>query len=135
MATVTAADFECSPSTVLKALRREGRRDDWEHHPPSCGNGSAPPTRGRLTLDLDPMVQRRLKAVAAMKGISMRQYCLTAIGRELSKDEVQGVVDLPFGHEALDRLDALRKEIFGDRILPGDSVDLIREARESRSTS
>ena len=26
----------------------------------------------RLTLDLDPMVQRRLKAVAAMKGISMR---------------------------------------------------------------
>ena len=32
MATVTAADFECSPSTVLKALRREGRRDDWEHH-------------------------------------------------------------------------------------------------------
>ena len=89
----------------------------------------------RLTLDLDPMVQRRLKAVAAMKGISMRQYCLTAIGRELSKDEVQGVVDLPFGHEALDRLDAFRKEIFGDRILPGDSVDLIREARESRSTS
>ena len=89
----------------------------------------------RLTLDLDPMVQRRLKAVAAMKGISMRQYCLTAIGRELSKDEVQGVVDLPFGHKALDRLDALRKEIFGDRILPGDSVDLIREARESRSTS
>ena len=53
----------------------------------------------RLTLDLDPMVQRRLKAVAAMKGISMRQYCLTAIGRELSKDEVQGVMDLPFGHE------------------------------------
>jgi hypothetical protein len=89
----------------------------------------------RLTLDLDPMVQRRLKAVAAMKGISMRQYCLTAIGRELSKDEVQGVVDLPFGHEALDRLDTLRKEIFGDRVLPGDSVDFIREARESRSTS
>ena len=89
----------------------------------------------RLTLDLDPMVQRRLKAVAAMKGISMRQYCLTAIGRELSKDEVQGVIDLPFGHEALDRLDTLREEIFGDRVLPGDSVDFIREARESRSTS
>ena len=89
----------------------------------------------RLTLDLDPMVQRRLKAVAAMKGISMRQYCLTAISRELSKDEVQGVIDLPFGHEALDRLDALRKEIFGDKVLPGDSADFIREARESRSTS
>ena len=77
----------------------------------------------------------QVKAVAAMKGISMRQYCLTAIGRELSKDEVQGVIDLPFGHEALDRMDTLRKEIFGDRVLPGDSADFIREARESRSTS
>ena len=26
----------------------------------------------RLTLDMDPMFQRRLKAVAALKGISMR---------------------------------------------------------------
>ena len=87
----------------------------------------------RLTLDLDPLVQRRLKAVAAIKGISMRQYCLTAINRELAKDEKKGVTKLPFGHEALDRLDSLRKEILGDKILPGDSVDFIREARESRS--
>ena len=48
-----------------------------------------------LTLDLDPPVQRRLKAVAAIKGISMRQYCLTAIGRELAKDEAAGVTILP----------------------------------------
>ena len=89
----------------------------------------------RLTLDLDPLVQRRLKAVAAIKGISMRQYCLTAINREMSTDEAQGIIDLPFGHAPLDRLDTLRKEIFGDQILPGSSVDFIREARESRSTS
>ena len=89
----------------------------------------------RLTLDLDPMVQRRLKAVAAIKGISMRQYCLTAIGRELAQDEVEGVTRLPFGHEALDRLDALRKEMLGDKVLPGDSVEFIREARESRPAS
>ena len=87
----------------------------------------------RLTLDLDPPVQRRLKAVAATKGISMRQYCLTAIDKELAKDETKGVTSLPFGHEALDRLDTLSKEIFGDKILPGDSVELIREAREARS--
>ena len=89
----------------------------------------------RLTLDLDPMVQRRLKAVAAIKGISMRQYCLTAIGRELAQDEAEGVTRLPFGHEALDRLDALRKEMLGDKVLPGDSVEFIREARESRPAS
>ena len=88
--------------------------------------------RKRLTLDLDPPVQRRLKAVAAIKGISMRQYCLTAITRELSTDEAEGLLNLPFGHEALDRLDTLSKDIFGDKILPGDSVEFIREARESR---
>ena len=88
----------------------------------------------RLTLDLDPSVQRRLKAAAAIKGMSMRQYCLAAITRELVKDEVKTVPSLPFGHEALDRLDALRLEIFGDEVLPGDSVEFIREARESRST-
>ena len=87
----------------------------------------------RLTLDLDPPVQRRLKAVAAIKGISMRQYCLTAIEKELAKDEGKGVTSLPFGHEALDRLDTLGKEIFGDKILPGDSVEFIRDAREVRS--
>jgi hypothetical protein len=63
----------------------------------------------------------------------MRQYCLTAITRELSKDEAQGVLNLPFGHEALDRLDSLREDIFGDDVLSGDSVEFIREARESRS--
>ena len=41
----------------------------------------------RLTLDLDPALQRRLKAVAALKGISMRQYCQTAIDKELVRDE------------------------------------------------
>ena len=91
------------------------------------------PKKKRLTLDLDPMVQRRLKAVAAMKGISMRQYCLTAINKELAQDEGTAVTSLPFGHEALDRLDILRREIFGGQILPGDSAEFIREARESRS--
>ena len=89
--------------------------------------------RKRLTLDLDPPVQRRLKAIAAVKGISMRQYCLTAIDKELAKDEAKSVASLPFGHEALDRLDTLRKEIFGDTILPGDSIEFIQEAREARS--
>ena len=92
-------------------------------------------TKKRLTLDMDPPVQRRLKVMAALKGISMRQYCLTAIDKELAQDESVGIVGLPFGHEALDRLDALSKEILGDRTLPGDSAEFIREARESRSAS
>ena len=89
----------------------------------------------RLTLDMDPPVQRRLKVIAALKGISMRQYCLTAIDKELAQDEAAGVPNLPFGNEALDRLDALREEILGDKVLPGDSAEFIREAREYRSMS
>ncbi len=86
----------------------------------------------RLTLDMDPPVQRRLKAVAAIKGISMRRYCLTAINRELDRDEANGALTGTFN---IERLVALQEEEFGDRILPGDGSEFIREARESRTTS
>ena len=86
----------------------------------------------RLTLDLDPPVQRRLKAVAALKGISMRQYCLTAIDKELAKDEANGVSGQRSGPSDAERFAALRKEIFGDKVLPGSGADFIREAREIR---
>ncbi len=137
----------------------------------------------RLTLDMDPAFQRRLKATAALKGISMRQYCLTAIDRELAKDEVnavgQPVRDVPSSEPAahsecaifngskvpaistdniLDASDngdaelesantvggkserfkigeliALRDEISRGRVFSGNSVDLLREAREIRA--
>ena len=86
----------------------------------------------RLTLDLDPPVQRRLKAVAALKGISMRRYCLTAIDRELARDAANGVFAGSFNIEALV---ALQDEAFGDTVLPGDGAEAIREARESRDNS
>jgi hypothetical protein len=52
-------------------------------------------------------LQRRLKAVIALKGSSMRQYCQAAIEKALTKDEAQGLTALPFGQEALDRLAVL----------------------------
>lgn len=86
----------------------------------------------RLTLDLDPVFQRRLKVIAALKGVSMRGYCQAAIDRELTKDEAGGVgaflADKP-DHEMFAEL---RQEIFGGKPLPGSSADLIREAREIR---
>ena len=48
----------------------------------------------RLTLDLDPTFQRRLKAFAALKGVSMRGYCQAAIDRELTRDEANGMAGL-----------------------------------------
>lgn len=87
----------------------------------------------RLTLDIDAPIQRRLKVIAALKGISMRRYCLAAIERELDRDEATGAESLPFGEEALNRLASLQAEVFGGRKVPGDSAALIREAREARA--
>lgn len=86
----------------------------------------------RLTLDLDPPFQRRLKAIAALKGVSMRQYCESAIDRELTKDEVSGVGGALPKRPDHELLAELRWEIFRGKPLPGNSADLIREAREIR---
>ncbi len=84
----------------------------------------------RLTLDLDAPIQRRLKAVAALKGVSMRLYCQTAIERELAKDEADGLLS---GRFSFAKLEASRDEILGDRVFQGDSVEFIRQSRESRN--
>ncbi|MYC39183.1 MAG: hypothetical protein F4X66_20075 [Chloroflexi bacterium] len=88
--------------------------------------------RKRLTLDLDPTFQRRLKAIAALKGVSMRRYCQDAIDRELTKDEANGMGGLLSDRPDHELFAELRQEIFGGQPLPGSSVDLIREAREVR---
>ena len=49
------------------------------------------PKKKRLTLDLDPTFQRRLKAIAALKGVSMRGYCQAAIAGEMMRDESNGM--------------------------------------------
>lgn len=86
----------------------------------------------RLTLDLDAPLQRRLKAVAALKGISMRQYCQTAIERELDEDEGSEMPEEAPRLARAEHFAALRQKYFGDRVLPGNSVDIIREMREER---
>ena len=86
----------------------------------------------RLTLDLDPTFQRRLKAIAALKGVSMRGYCQAAIDRELTKDEANGMAGLLSDKPDHELFAELRQEVFGGKPLPGSSADLIREAREIR---
>ena len=88
--------------------------------------------RKRLTLDLEPAFHRRLKAVSALKGVSMRGYCQTAIDRELTRDEANGLGGLLSDKPDHELFAELQNEIFGDKTLPGNSADLIREAREIR---
>ena len=87
----------------------------------------------RFTLDLDPDLKQRLKAAAAQKGVSMSQYCQDAIGKELANDDGVEAAGPPSTLDGLEKLLALKDEIFQGRKLPGNSVDFIREARESRS--
>ena len=86
----------------------------------------------RLTLDLEPTFQRRLKVVAALKGVTMRQYCYTAIDRELAQDEANGIAGPASSRSDAERFEELQKKYFGDRVLPGSGVEFIREAREAR---
>ena len=88
----------------------------------------------RLTLDLDPAFQRRLKVIAALKGVSMRRYCQTAIDRELTKDEADGMGGVLSDKPDHELFAELRQEIFGGKPLPGSSAELIREAREIRDS-
>ena len=95
-------------------------------------------------------VQRMVKESAALRRqsrelldqakraveIAIEQDERTAIewlGRALAQDEANGPAKRGFNNEAIDRLVALRQEIFGGKPLPGNSADFIREAREERS--
>ena len=89
----------------------------------------------RLTLDLEPTFQRRLKVVAALKGVTMRQYCYTAIDRELVQDEANGIAGPASSRSDAERFKELQKKYFGNSVLPGSGAEFIREAREASTVS
>ena len=90
-----------------------------------------PTPKKRFTLDLEPEMQVKLKVAAALKGVSMRRYCVAAIENQMasegstleSKDESRSLLTLT----------KLRDTIFGGVPIEGDSADLIRESRRERS--
>ena len=88
--------------------------------------------RTRLTLELALDVHERLQAAAARKGVSVGEYCRAAIYDALSKDEAEETAEPQKPHFDIESLIALRKQTFGDRVLPTDSAEMIREAREER---
>ncbi|PKB71863.1 MAG: hypothetical protein BZY87_03245 [SAR202 cluster bacterium Io17-Chloro-G6] len=92
------------------------------------------PKKKRFTLDLEPEMQQRLKIAAALKGISMRQFCLDAIENQLASQDTAGESNGTANRSRL-RMTKLRDEIFGRVPLEGDSADLIRKSRKERSES
>lgn len=89
----------------------------------------------RFTLDLEPGFQRKLKVAAARNGVSMRLYCIAAIQSRLELEGALAQEGPSFGPESVEALRRVQTEIFGDRVVSGDTTDLIRELREARSRS
>ena len=86
----------------------------------------------RVTLAMTNEERERLNDAAARKGVSVAEYCRLAIDREMAEDEGGDAPDALRPHFDIEGLIALQKEAFGDRVLPTDSAEMIREAREER---
>lgn len=90
--------------------------------------------KSRFTLDMTPELRTRLKIAAARKGITMRQYSLTAIEQQLDREETGVLASGTFTLETVEKARALQESFFGERRLVGESADLIRQAREERAS-
>ena len=90
-------------------------------------------TRKRLTLDIDPDLQRRLKSAAALKGITMRDFCEGALEEAVDQDQPQQVTEGKSRLKEFNEFIARNRELTGGRKFPGNSADIIREERELRA--
>ena len=89
--------------------------------------------KSRFTLDMTPELRTRLKIAAAQKGVTMRQYSLSAIEQQLEREGVVVLASGSFDHDAIDDAKALLQAVFGRRRLTDDSPELIRQARDERA--
>ena len=90
--------------------------------------------KSRFTLDMASDLRTRLKIAAAQRGVTMRQYSLEAISRQLARDNVQVQTSNGFNREAVNKAKALQKSIFGKRRLTDDSTEIIHQSREERAS-
>lgn len=95
--------------------------------------------RARLTLDITPEMRRRIRLAAAQRDLTIREYVERILDealpplRDLEAVEAVGRRREPISREAVERLLQARDRLTGGRTLPGDSTDLLREAREERT--
>ena len=86
----------------------------------------------QITIHVDAETKARLLAAAEVKGVDVSSYCLHVLEREVTKDEPQAEEQAGKPYD-FDSLFAFRDALLGDRRFPGDSVDIIHEARELRT--
>ena len=85
-----------------------------------------------ISIALDAETERLLKDAATLSGMSVEKFCLTAIAERAERAVFPDGRNDAFIEESLKKLAETRERIFNGRTLPGNSADLIREAREER---
>jgi hypothetical protein len=86
----------------------------------------------RFTLDMSAELQTRIKIAAASEGVTMREYTLSAIEHRLNRDQIRTLVPGRFSLKTIQEARDMKKQIFGKRRLPEESVVLIHQSREER---
>lgn len=83
----------------------------------------------------DPGIRRKIKTVAAQKDLSVSEYCLQAIEGQLAKEQQSPEeTGMRILNKAVERARRFHTKHFGGRVFSVNSADLIREAREERSS-
>ncbi|MGQ9532542.1 MAG: hypothetical protein ACUVTQ_07030 [Desulfotomaculales bacterium] len=86
----------------------------------------------RLNVDLrDESLYKAIKFRAVEEGTTVREVVISALRQWLHSRAETGK---GISRTAVQRLNEVRRRVFGDRVLSGSSADLIREAREERLT-
>jgi hypothetical protein len=84
----------------------------------------------------DTRIRRQIKTVAAQKDLSVSEYCLQAIAGQLAKEqELAGEVGIGTLKKAVKKAQQFHAKHFGKSVFSINSADLIREAREERSST
>lgn len=94
--------------------------------------------RSRLTIDISPQMRRRIKAAAALRDMTVREYVARILEEAVPEEPTpQGEqVETERLHrlspEGVQRLFETSKRIMRGRVFTDDSTDLLREARDER---
>jgi hypothetical protein len=82
----------------------------------------------------EPGIRRQIKAMAAQKEVSLSEYCLQAILRQLAEEEkkTRGRRKDPL-KSAIAKANRFRTRTFGKKVFLTSSADLIQESRETRN--
>ncbi len=80
----------------------------------------------------DSNIRRQIKTIAAQKEITISEYCLRAITRQMAEEKAIGHGENPL-RKAIEKANRFRSKTFGKKIFAVSSADLIEKTREDKN--